>query len=128
MRGVGTRTHNWWFRVSLASRPRSNIPFGNDSEDVENMKYYGIYRDDGCVIFDGEKSKREINEWLLTFQKKVDKITESNCPQFTAEVWKIEEDTEVKNDNLTLVDDKYFPYLDMEMYWNRRGELKFQVH
>ena len=40
----------------------------------------------------------------------------------------IEEDTGVKNDNLTIVNDKHFPYLDMEMYWNQRGELRFQVH
>ena len=29
---------------------------------------------------------------------------------------------------LTIINDKYFPYLDMEMYWNLRDELKFQVH
>ena len=80
------------------------------------------------MIFEDAKSKREINEWLLTFQNKVDEIAECNCLQFTAEVWMIEEDTRVKNDNLSIVNDKYFPYLDMEMYWNQRGELRFQVH
>ena len=58
----------------------------------------------------------------------MDEIAESDCLQFTAEVWKIEEDKEVVNDNLKIVNDDKFPYLDMEMYWNKIGELKFQVH
>ena len=69
-----------------------------------------------------------MNEWLLIFKKKVDKIAESDCLQFTTEVWKIEEDREDVNDNLTIVNDDKFPYLNMEMYWNKRGELKFQAH
>ena len=59
------------------------------------MKYHGIYRDDGFMIFEGCKSKEEINEWVLTFQKNVDKLAESNCLQFTAEIWGIEEDLNI---------------------------------
>lgn len=58
----------------------------------------------------------------------MDEIAESDCLQFTTEVWKIEEDKKNLNDNLIIVNDDKFPYLDMEMYWNKRGELKFQVH
>ena len=60
------------------------------------------------MIFKGSKSKRYINEWLLTFQNKVDKIAECDCLQFTAEVWKIEEDELVQNDNLTIIEDDFF--------------------
>ena len=69
-----------------------------------------------------------MNECLLIFKKKVDKIAESDCLQFTTEVWKIEEDKKNLNDNLIIVNDDKFPYLDMEMYWNDSGKLKFQVH
>ena len=27
-----------------------------------------------------------------------------------------------------IISEKYFPYHDMEMYWNKRHKLKFQVH
>ena len=43
-------------------------------KNFENMRYHGIYRDDGYMIFDETKSKREINESLLSFQNKVDEI------------------------------------------------------
>ena len=68
------------------------------------------------------------NEWLDEFQEQVNKIAESHCLQFTAEAWNLKEDEEITNDKLTIVKDEHFPYLDMEMYWNERHELKFQVH
>ena len=67
-------------------------------------------------------------DWLNNFQNEVDNIAESDCLQFTAELWNIKEDEEVKNDKLTIITDKHFTYLDMEMYWNDRHELKFQLH
>ena len=78
--------------------------------------YHGIYRDDGFIIMKGIKTKREMNNWLISFQNEVNKIAESNCLIFTAEVWDIEDDDTIVNDKLTIVKDKYFPYLDMEMY------------
>jgi len=94
----------------------------------EETKYHGIYRDDGFLIFKGLKTKVQLDKWLKTFQWRVDKIAESNCLQFTMECWKIDEDESIKNKKLTIINDKYFPYLDMEMYWNLRDELRFQVH
>ena len=90
--------------------------------------YHGIYRDDGFMVFDGPRSKREIDTWLNLLQEKVDQIAECDCLQFTAEIWGIEDDKEIVNKNLTIIQDKVFPYLDMEMLWNDRGKLVFQVH
>ena len=84
--------------------------------------------DDGFVILKGIKTKREINKWLESFQNKVDELVESNCLQFTSEVWNIEEDKDITNEKVTIIKDKYFPYLYMDMYWNDRHDLKFQVH
>ena len=92
------------------------------------MKYYAIYHDDGFMVFEGHKSKENINEWLLTFQRKVDKCVDGNYLQFTAKIWGIEVNVEIRNKNLTIVINERFPYLDMGMYWNEKGELKFQVH
>lgn len=44
-----------------------------------NFIYYGIYRDNGFFILKGIKTKREVNDWLLSFQTIVDKMAESNC-------------------------------------------------
>ena len=67
------------------------------------------------------------HQWLVLFQTKVNELAESNCLQFTAEVWNIDEDIEITNNKLTIIKESHFPYLDMEMYWNERHELKFQV-
>ena len=53
---------------------------------------------------------------------------ESDCLHFTAEVLNIKDDKKIINKKLTIIKDTHFPYLDMEMYWNKRDELKFQVH
>ena len=95
---------------------------------VEELKYHGIYRNDGFVIFEGTKLKKEINNWLEIFQCRVDRIAESKCLQFTMEVWAKDDNPLITNKNLTYVNDKHFPYLDMEMYWNENAELKFQVY
>ena len=76
----------------------------------------------------GRKTKKEMNDWLVSFQNEVNKIAESNCLIFTSEIWDIENDDKIVNDKITIVKDKYFPYLDIEMYWNDRHDLKFLVH
>ena len=48
--------------------------------------------------------------------------------KFTAEIWHIEDDRIIINEKLTIIEETHFPYLDMEMFWNNRNELKFQVH
>ena len=55
-------------------------------------------------------------------------MAESDCLQFTMEVWGEDEDPTIKNEKLTYVNEKHFPYLDMEMYWDDNEDLKFQVH
>ena len=80
------------------------------------------------MIFDGIKTKREIDTWLGLFQEKVNEIAECECLQFTKEVWGIEDDKTIINKTLTIISDEVFPYLDMEMFWNPRGELRFQIH
>ena len=47
-----------------------------------------------------------MNNWLIQFQNEVNKLAESDCLIFTAEVWNIKEDEDVKNDKLTIITDK----------------------
>ena len=50
--------------------------------------YHGIYRDDGLVVFKGKESVKEIKYWLDEFQQTVDKAAGNQHLQFTAEIWK----------------------------------------
>ena len=45
-----------------------------------------------------------------------------------AEVGGVKDNEKVVNENLTIVSNEVFPYLDMEMYWTKRGDLKFEIH
>eukprot|EP00957_Ditylum_brightwellii_P189829 14451789-Ditylum_brightwellii.AAC.1 len=47
----------------------------------------GIYRDNGLVMFVGNKNKREIQEWLWKYQSLVNKLVGGNCLQFTIKLW-----------------------------------------
>ena len=53
--------------------------------------YHGIYRDDGVVVFKGQKSVKEIKDWLDEFQQMADKAAGNQHLQFTAEIWKPDE-------------------------------------
>ena len=41
--------------------------------NFKKTSYYGIYRDDGIVLFKGYWFNREIQKWLESFQKKVNR-------------------------------------------------------
>ncbi len=76
----------------------------NDSRDILNeLKYEGIYRDDGIEVFKGSKTTGKVASWLGTFQERVNNLAGS----------------ELKKD--------YFPCLDMEMYWSPKSTLQFRV-
>ena len=53
--------------------------------------YHGIYIDYGLVVFKGKNSVREIKYWLEKFQQTVDKAAGNQHLQFTAEIWKPDE-------------------------------------
>ena len=46
--------------------------------------YHVIYRDDGLVVFKGEKKEREIRDWLEEFQQTVNKAAGNQHLNFTA--------------------------------------------
>ena len=99
-----------------------------DQSLLDELKYFGIYRDDGLGIFEGKKSIDEVNDWLNKFQSSINQQATNDFLQFTAEVWKA---GEINMDNVgkTLVNtDNYFPFLDMELHWGADSELTFNVH
>ena len=69
-----------------------------------------------------------MNKLLIKFQEKVNTVVESNCLNFMAEVWDIKDEENFINKRLMIIEDTYFPYLDKEMNWHQREELKFWIH
>ena len=91
--------------------------------------YHCIYRDDGLVVFKGKKSVKVIKYWLDEFQKTVDKAAGNQHLQFTAEIWKPDENPppQAKKERVQIATKDKFPFLDMEMRWTPEGELNFSV-
>ena len=96
-----------------------------------DTKYYGIYRDDGLVILNGKKSKEEIENWLQTFQQKVDETLQDNGLIFTCCLWNRNfkgDKKELKGKKVSVDINDYFPYLDMQFLWDEKNKLKFEVY
>eukprot|EP00957_Ditylum_brightwellii_P129893 9907854-Ditylum_brightwellii.AAC.2 len=55
------------------------------------LRYRGIYRDDGLVVFDGKWFKNEITRWLCWYQTLVNQIVGDTYLQFTTELWELTE-------------------------------------
>ena len=94
----------------------------------EEAIYKGIYRDDGIVLFKGNKKKRDVIRWLGRFQKRVNELTNSNRLQFTAEVWGQDKRDRSISKTVKVDCGKYFAYLDTKMSWNQDDELQFGVY
>ena len=94
----------------------------NTTDMFKDSEFYGIYRDDGLVIFKGKLTKEDLIKWLQNFQAKSESICNCDNLQFTAELWG-EENTEIKSKRVKIHNKNYFPYLDMAMKWNKEGNL-----
>ena len=92
--------------------------------------FFGIYRDDGIVAFRKQPTTEWIVTWLELFQSKVNELCETEDISFTAEIWQpsLTSTTIQVNDDITIVQGPCFPYLDMTISWNCRGELRFKVY
>ena len=98
-----------------------------DDGIIDQLKYFGIYRDDGLAIFEGIKSATDINDWLKAFQLSVNQQTGNNLLQFTSEVW-LPRQPQPKIGKTTILSDDHIPFLDMELFWGDDDELNFRVH
>ena len=86
--------------------------------------FFGIYRDDGNVVFRGNRSSDEIKDWLFHFQELVNEEVGGNDIQFTMEICKPgEESRTIVPKRLKVVGAKTFPYLDMEMRFDESQNL-----
>ena len=97
-------------------------------EKFSNTRFFGMYRDDGFVVFEARKTKTQIQTWLDNFQLAVDELCGNSFLQFKAVMWQSGGRLSRDTPNLSVDTNPAFPYLDMEMYWSSRGQLRFRVH
>ena len=91
--------------------------------------YHAIYRDDVQVVFKGNKETSEIKYWLEKFQQTVSLAAGNQHLKFTTEIWAdgANPPTPEKEDQVQIVTNDEFPFLDMKMSWSPEGGLKFGV-
>ena len=95
------------------------------------MHYFGMYRDDGLAVFKGQRSTKEIQEWLHAFQSDVNDIAGNEFLKFTAVIWdptNHHDPASIQSPTTSILKTEAFPFLDMEMLWNPNSELSFRVH
>jgi hypothetical protein len=82
--------------------------------------FFGIYRDDGLVVFNAKKTRTQIHTWFNDFQLAVDELCGNSFLQFTAVMWQSDgRPSRVNTGKLSFDTNPAFPYLDMEMYCSR---------
>ena len=91
--------------------------------------YHIIYRDDGLVVFKGEKKARNIRDRLEQFHQTANKAVGNQNLQFTAEIWTKEDNspTPAKEERGQIVMNDEFPFLEMKMSCSPEGDLEFGV-
>ena len=80
-------------------------------------------------MFKGKKSVQEIKKWSAEFHKTVDKAVGNQHLHFTVEIWTNNTNLPfpAKEENLQVVTNVEFSFLDMIMSWSPEGGLQFFV-
>jgi hypothetical protein len=94
----------------------------------EATRFFGMYRDDGNLVFSGVRSAEELSDWLADFQSRVNEIVGGDYIQFTMDIWKPNEESRtIVPKKVKMIGGKTFPYLDMEMSYDDDQSLCFGV-
>ena len=102
--------------------------FENTEDLFTDSVFHGCYRDDELAIFKGTKMKKDMISWLNTFQNRVNELLDSDNLQFTLTVWGADKEDSSESTKVTVDTNSFFPFLDMELFWNNNGELNHRVH
>ena len=99
-------------------------------DQFQLLKFLGLYRDDGNIVFNGIKTTEEIVGWLTNFQTRVNEIVGDDSIQFTMDIWRPGEQssTLVIPGKVEVVGTDAFPYLDMQMKFDENDMLCFECY
>ena len=91
-------------------------------------RFFGLYHDDGNIVFNRNLLIEEIQSWLHDFQAKVNDITNSDDIQFTMEIWRMGETCRTIVPKLiNVISIPTFPYLDMNPKFDEEKNLCFEI-
>eukprot|EP00957_Ditylum_brightwellii_P167915 12782219-Ditylum_brightwellii.AAC.1 len=121
--------------ASLANIVTSYV-FEHKEECFRMSKFRGIYHCNGLVILTGQWTKKETQQWFQHYQSIVNELTGGYYLQLTTKLWQPpasdKENSPLRKDKreegMTVIYDSKFPFLDMEMFWGKNGEMRFQVY
>jgi hypothetical protein len=100
----------------------------NCKDLFDNAVYDRIYRDDGLVIMDGQKTNADISKWLKIFQERVNQVTGYEGLVFTVSIWRQGQSSEPEHPKVEIHKSPIFPFLDMKTSWSEEGDLQFGVY
>jgi hypothetical protein len=87
-----------------------------DEERFSNATFFGMYRNDGLVVFNSKKTNTQVHTWLNDFQLAVDELCGNSFLQFTAVMWQSDGRPSRGNTGKLSVDtNQALQYLDMEI-------------
>jgi hypothetical protein len=66
----------------------SSFILDNLESHFSDTSFFGLYRDDGLLIFNCPITKNHFIAWLATLQSGVDDLFGNSSLQFTGELWK----------------------------------------
>jgi hypothetical protein len=123
---IGGRCDSAWLADLVAAYILAEV---DEELFSDTTFFFGMYRDDGLVVFNSKKTKTQVHTWLNYFQLAVDELCGNSFLQFTAVMWQSDGRPSRGNTGKFSVDtNQALPYPDMEMYWSSRGQLLFWVH
>ena len=97
-------------------------------DHFSRTKFFGVYHNDGNVVFEGNRTSDKLQDWLHKLQDHVNIITDGNI-QLTMEIWKPGEVSwTIEAKKIMIVGDSKFPYLDIDMSYDENKNLKFNDH
>ena len=71
--------------------------------------------------------KKDVTNWLVSFQQALNIYATNDFLKFTATIWGGDRDDESKNQMVNVDSNEYFPFLDMELFWHN-DKLSTRVH
>ncbi len=102
-----------------------------------HVRVIGTYCDDEIIVFRGQHSNEWLCDWLRIFPREVDQLLYT---QFTMEIWRLGQqstsilDSEVSIygirtfQRISINGNMAFPYLDIQLLWNKMGCSNFNVY
>ena len=120
----------------------SDLPFFDKLQHLleHHIRFIGTYRDNEIIVFHGQRSDEWLHNWLRIFQSEVDQLLGTVHIQFTMEIWRLGQQSNVFRDSevsipgigtfhrISVNGKTSFPYLDIQLSWNETGRLIFRVY